>query len=306
MAVTATEVQSLADINYKSKIKIVLLILLVLFLFVFAFLNFYPIGDKIKSIIKTASKGQGCNPDFDQIQMEWLLPKIVVTDLMIPANCLERVGAPYKFSNLTINFNVINFAPFGLPFKIDTEFNGQPLSVYYVIGINQQMVRIKDQLLNLTKLSPLLGENVKIAGNVTLDMSLGISKNTIDNLDIKAQSKDLQIPPQNIQGFTTPSIKLNEFYLEANSENHPRIQIEKLIMGDTDSPIRANFKGKIDYQEGNPGMSPLDLTGEIAFKESFKQALPLVDMMFESFTQKDGFYQIRLGGTLGSPTPIKY
>ena len=82
------------------------------------------------------------------------------------------------------------------------------------------------------------------------------------------------------------------------------LRIEKLIMGDTDSPLRANFKGKIDLQDGNTSMSPLDLSGEIAFSENFRQALPLIDMMFQSFNQKDGFYQVRLGGTLGSPKPI--
>jgi hypothetical protein len=194
--------------------------------------------------------------------------------------------------------------PFGLPFRIDTSFGGQNISLYYVLGFNSQMIRLKDQTLNLTKLQPLFGERFKIAGNVTTDLNVSMSKNIITHLDLKAQSKDLQIPPQNIEGFTTPSLKLNEFYLEAASDTHPRIKIEKLIMGDTDSPLRANFKGKIDLQEGNSSMSPLDLSGEIAFSENFRQALPLIDMMFQSFSQKDGFYQVRLGGTLGSPKPI--
>ena len=300
----ATEIQSLNEIQYKSKIKVLLLILMVFFLFVISFLNFYPIGDKIKSVIKTSFNGKGCNPDFDEIHMEWLLPKIVVTNLSIPANCLERAGEPLRFSHLTLNYNIINFMPFGLPFRIDTSFGGQAISLYYVLGFNSQMIRLKDQTLNLTKLQPLFGERFKIAGNVTTDLNVSMSKNIITHLDLKAQSKDLQIPPQNIEGFTTPSLKLNEFYLEAASDTHPRIKIEKLIMGDTDSPLRANFKGKIDLQEGNSSMSPLDLSGEIAFSENFRQALPLIDMMFQSFSQKDGFYQVRLGGTLGSPKPI--
>ena len=300
----ATEIQSLNDIQYKSKIKVLLLILMVFFLFVISFLNFYPIGDKIKSVIKTSFNGKGCNPDFDEIHMEWLLPKIVVTNLSIPANCLERAGEPLRFSHLTLNYNIINFMPFGLPFRIDTSFGGQTISLYYVLGFNSQMIRLKDQTLNLTKLQPLFGERFKIAGNLTTDLNVSMSKNIITHLDLKAQSKDLQIPPQNIEGFTTPSLKLNEFYLEAASDTHPRIKIEKLIMGDTDSPLRANFKGKIDLQEGNSSMSPLDLSGEIAFSENFRQALPLIDMMFQSFSQKDGFYQVRLGGTLGSPKPI--
>ena len=300
----ATEIQSLNEIQYKSKIKVLLLILIIFFLFVVSFLNFYPIGDKIKSVIKTSFNGKGCNPDFDEIHMEWLMPKIIVTNLSIPTSCLERAGEPLRFSHLTLNYNIINFMPFGLPFRIDTSFGGQAISLYYVLGLNSQMIRLKDQTLNLAKLQPLLGERFKIAGNVTMDLNVSMSKNIMNHLDLKAQSKDLQIPPQNIEGFTTPALKLNEFYLEATSDTHPRIRIEKLIMGDTDSPLRANFKGKIDLQEGNTSMSPLDLSGEIAFSENFRQALPLIDMMFQTFSQKDGFYQVRVGGTLGSPKPI--
>jgi type II secretion system protein N len=304
MAVLSSEIQSLGEIQYKSKVKVLLLILICLVLFVLSFLSFYPIGDKIKSIIKTGLNGRGCNPDFDEIHMEWLMPKIIVSNLVIPANCLERAGAPLKFNHLTINYNLINFAPFGLPFKVETEFQGQPLSIYYVAGIGSQMIRIKDQTLSLTRIQPLLGENFKLSGNVTIDMTLNMAKNSMSGFNLKAQSKDLQIPTQNIQGFTTPPMKLNDFYLEAISDSGSRVDVEKLIMGDTSSPMRANFKGKINLQDGNMSMSPIDLQGEIAFTESFRNSLPLIDMLFQSFNQKDGFYQIRLGGTLGSPKPI--
>ena len=181
--------------------------------------------------------------------------------------------------------------------------SGQPLTIYYVLGLNQQMIRIKDQKINLSRLAPLIGDTFKIAGNVTVDVNLMMANNVIKSLDLKAASSDLEIPSQNIQGFTLTNLRLNDFHLEATSVNHPRIQIEKLFLGDPNSPIRANFKGRIDLQEGNAAFSPLDLAGEVAFSETFKQSLPLIDMMFQSFTQKDGFYQVRLGGTLGAPKP---
>jgi hypothetical protein len=68
--------------------------------------------------------------------------------------------------------------------------------------------------------------------------------------------------------------------------------------------MRANFKGKIQLQEGSVSFSPLDLRGEIAFTENFKQSVPLVELFFQTYEQKDGFYQIRLGGTLGQPRLI--
>lgn len=301
---TVSEIQSLNDIQYKSKVKIFILILAAFFIFVFAFLSFYPIGDKLKAVIKSNFKGSGCNPDFDDIHMEWIMPKIVVSGLTIPSSCLDRAGAPLKFNYLTINYHIINFAPFGLPFKIETEFEGQQLDVYFVQGFNSQLVRLKDQPLNLARLRPLLGENVKLAGTVTVDLSMSMTKNQLNNMSLKAQSKNLQLPSQSIQGYTIPTLKLNEFYLEANSEAPPHITVDKMILGDTESPIRANFKGKIDKQEGNIGFSPLDLNGEIAFSESFKAQQPLIDMVFQAYNQKDGFYQVKIGGTLSSPQPM--
>jgi hypothetical protein len=301
---TLSEIQSLDEIQYKSRFKLVLLALLVVFIFLFSFTQFYPVGDKIKSILKASFQGRVCNPDFDEIRMEWLFPKIIISDLVIPSSCLDRQGPPLKFTHLTINYQLINFAPFGLPFKIETELGGQPLSLYYVAGLGQQFVRLKDQSINLIRIQPLLGDNFKLAGTVLVDMSMGLSKGLINSLSLKAQSKDLQIPPQNIQGFTTPSLKINDFYLEAESESPPRIQIQKLVLGNTDSPIRANFKGRLTMVEGNFSMSPADLVGEIAFSDQLKKSIPIIDMMFQSFNQKDGFYQVKLGGTMGSLKPI--
>ncbi len=300
----ASEVHSLDNIEYKSKFKLFLYIILVFFLFITAFVNFYPVGEKIKAQIKTHFKNTpGCNPDFDQIRLEWFMPKIVISDLILPASCVGRTGEALKFSHITLNYHLINFSPLGLPFRLDTEIQSQPMTVYYVVGFGEQMIRLKDQNLVLGRLNSLFGSDFKLAGSMIIDLNLLMSKNIIKNLSFKAASKDFQIPSQSLQGFTTPHLKLNEFYLEANSEAHPRITIDKLILGDTESPLRANFKGKIDLQENAIGLSPMDLTGEVAFSEAFKEALPLIDMMFQTFTQKDGFYQIRLGGTLGAPKP---
>jgi type II secretion system protein N len=305
MATTSAEIVSLDEIQYKSKVKLVLYFLLTFFLFSMAFLNFYPVGEKLKSQIKLLTKNNpGCNPSFDEIRMEWLLPKIIISDLNIPAACLGRQGEDLKFNFVKLNYHFISFSPLGLPFRLDTEISGQPVSLYYVQGIGKQMIRLKDQKLVLNRLQPLLGGSFKLAGAVTVDLNLLMVANQINKLSFKAQSKDLQIPSQSIQSFTLPNLKLNEFYIEANSEVPPRVTVDRLIIGDPDSPIRANFKGKIELVNGGMAFSPLELNGEMAFSESFKQSMPLIDMMFQSFAQRDGFYQLKLGGTLGAPKPM--
>lgn len=300
---TISEIQSLEEINYKSKIKFYLMPFILGFLFLTAFLNFFPIGTQLKTFIKKNLEGSACRPDYEQIRVEWLLPKVVVSDLVLPASCLNQQGDPLKFSFITINFQFINFSPFGIPFKIDTEMNGQPLTVYFVQGFGERLVRLKDQSIVLPRLQPLMSQ-FKIGGTMTVDMSaLMTNQNAIKDLSFKAESKDLQLPAQNLQGFTTPNLKINTLYIEAHSATAPRINVEKMIIGDAESPMRANFKGTVDLQNNALAFSPLNLTGEIAFSEAFKQQLPLIDMMFQSFAQKDGFYQIRLGGTLGAPKP---
>lgn len=303
MAAIASEISSLDDINYKSKFKFFLYIILGMFLFSMAFFNFYPVGDKLKQILRTQLAGSACNPEYEDIHMEWLLPKLVVTDLVLPASCFNRQGSPVRLSHVTINYQLINFSPFGIPFRIDTNISNQPLSMYFVQGIGKQMIRIKDQKIVLSRLESLMGGDFKIAGTMMVDMTAIMEKQKLSSLQFKSASKDFQLPPQNIQGLTLPTMKLNEFYIEANSTAGGRLNVDKLIIGDTSSPIRANFRGRIDLQQGAIAFSPIDLQGEVAFSESLRNSLPLIDLMFQSFNQKDGFYQVRLGGMLGQPKP---
>lgn len=300
----ASEIKSLDEIRYKSKISFILFFLILPFLFFIGFASYFPMGEKVKALLKSNLAATGCNADFNDIQMNWFLPKIVISEVSVPANCLGRVGNPLEFEKITLNWNLINFSPIGLPFLLETEISGQNISIHYVVGINQQLIRMRDQELVLSRLQPVLGDAFKLAGKMTIDLNLLMSKNLIKSLALKAQSKSLQIPSQSIQGFTLPNLNLNDFYLEANSEGHPRINIDRLIIGEPESPIRANFQGNLSLEEGNIAFSPMDLSGEIAFSESFKETLPLIDMMFQSFNQKDGFYQVRLGGTLGAPKPL--
>ena len=300
MAVVS-EIQSLEEISYKSRIKVYLWPLILLIIFPIAFLNFYPVGDKIKTLLQTNLQKAGCSLDYKEVHLGLLLPKVVVSDLVIPAQCLNRTGDPLAFSHITINFQLISFAPFGLPFRIDTEMNGQPISFYFVQGFGERMIRMKDQSITLSKLQALTGDKVKLTGKVTMDLNALLSNNNqLKDLSFKAQSRDFVIPPQDIEGFNLPKMKVNEMYLEANADNPPQVTVEKLIVGDPDSPMRANFKGTIALQQGNIAMSQLNLTGEVAFSESFKETVPL-DLFFNQFTQKDGFYQIRVGGILARP-----
>ncbi len=295
----ASEIHSLDEVNYKSRIKPFLFGLLIFFILVFSFLTYYPIGDKIKDQVKKATAG-ACNFDYNDVGFEFFLPKVVIDDLTIPASCLGREGAPIRLNYLNLSFRLISFSPFGIPFKIDTEYNGQPLEVYYVLGFGGQTIRMIDQRLVLSRLENLMG-NFKLGGSVTVDATIQMDMSQkLKAMDIKALSKDFKIPPQTMQGFDLPSLSVRDFYLETNSDNFPKLRVEKLTLGDTESPVRASFKGTISMIEP-ANFSAIKLDGEMAFSEQFKQQFPVSLIFNEKYTVKDGFYQISLGGTLGQP-----
>jgi type II secretion system protein N len=295
----ANEIASLNEVNYKGKSRTILIMLLGSMLFILAFANHYPIGEKVKQQIKAHLATTPCRPDFGQIRFEWLMPKIVISDLVLPARCFNRQGDPLKLTHVTLNYHFINFAPLGLPFRLDTELGGQPLALYYVLGIGKQLIRLKDQTLEISRLEPVIGGDFKIAGTLTADINLSMEQNLVRSLELKAASKNLQIPSQTVQSVNLPTLRINEFFLEVTSENYPRVKLNKLVLGDVDSPVRANFRGKMDLAEPIQ-MTALDISGEIGFSEEFRQGFP-VDLFFGRFTQADGFYQIKIGGSVQAP-----
>lgn len=299
---TVNEVKSLDEIFYKSKIKAIFFPFILTGILIFSFLGHYPVGDEIKSIMKKVLQGQSCNPSFKEIKWEWFLPKIVINDINLPASCFNQNSGSINLSYLNLNFNLISFSPFGIPFRIDTELSGQPLSFYYVQGFGENLIRIKDQTLKLDEISKLLLK-VKLTGTITLDLNLLLHKNKLSEFNLKTRSRDLILPSQNLYGFNFPSLRMNEFFIELQSETSQKINVSKFILGDPDSPIRANLTGKIDVQAGNLSLSNLNLKGEIAFTENFKSSVP-IDAFLGSYTQKDGFYQIGIGGNLSAPSLV--
>lgn len=301
MASMNQEMASLEEVEYKLRIKPILVIIFGIILFIVAFLNFFPISNVIKSQLKKNLAGTGCNPDFDSIRFEWLMPKVIIDDLSLPASCFNKSGESLKFNFLSLNYHLINFSPIGLPFRIDTEIGGRPLSIYYVQGIGEETIRLKDQKLVLSTLAPIIGENLKLQGSITIDLMMTMESGSLKLLNLKAMSKDFKLPAQRIQDFQLPTLNLNEFYLEADGQNLPQISLNKFILGDSNSPIRANLKGKISKSPMGISESPMELVGEIALSENFRAAQPLVEMLLQAFPQNDGFYQVKLNGTVGAP-----
>ncbi|MFA5583347.1 MAG: type II secretion system protein GspN [Bacteriovoracaceae bacterium] len=298
----STEIQSLENIDYKFKLKKYIVLAALPVIFIFTFLSYFPVSGKINNLIQSNLKATGCPATFTDFKLEFFLPKIVISDLSLPRTCTGG-NEDLFFKKVTLNYHLISFSPFGLPFRIDTRLYDQDISFHYVLGIGRQAVRLKDQRLDLAKLSPVLPQ-VKLKGLVTVDLKTILKNNTINELTLKASSSNFEIPGQNIQGFALPNLPIKDLFLETETEEGNKLKVNKFILGgpNQNSPIRANIIGHINLSPNNTMNSSLNLSSEVNLSDDLKQHIPLLEMMLENYEIKDGFYQIKIGGTLGAPS----
>lgn len=298
-----SELKSLEEINYTVPKKILSLFLIPPFFFMFSFFLNFPFSQKLESFLKKSVTQPNCHLKLKNLQLGLLLPSISAEELKIPKGCFNSINSDIDLSNVSLQWRVVSFFPFGIPFKVETKLNGENLEFFFIQGISTSTLRMIDQKISSSLLENLLGP-VKIKGDLISDATIELEKFLLHRLDVRITSKNIALPSQNIEGFNTPELKLNDFFLEAKSESDSKINIEKLIFGTPESPIRGNFKGKIDLKSVNIKFSPLSMNGEVSFSQELKEKIPLIDMIFQTFPQKDGFYQIKLGGTLGAPKTL--
>lgn len=97
---------SLDSINYSIRIPKILFAIFLGCFFILAFLNYYPIGDKIKFFVKnTVLKNSTCPVDFGEFNIELLfIPKIVISNIVVPASCFSKEGESLKIDYTKLYF----------------------------------------------------------------------------------------------------------------------------------------------------------------------------------------------------------
>lgn len=305
MAFQSAELRQLDQVDYQSGVKKVVLISTLAGLFFFAFIINFPIGSRIQSLVKTElSKLPGCNLSFNGLSFGLFFPKIILTDVQIPGSCFGDSNEPILMRDLRLYFLGPSFFPLGVALKASGDLNGQPVSIRYSTGISSQVIKIDEDSLDLARVMSVIPGLPKLAGKLKLDMRLEMAQQQIQDIKLLAESKDFLIPPQGLGDFRLPRINVGDFSLKLQSEGPRKVKIEQFVLGKTDAPVRANFKGNINLTPANIAYSPVDIKGEAAFSPEFLESFSILNLMLGQYSQKDGFYQIRLGGTLGQMQPM--
>lgn len=270
--------------------------------FLLGLVLYFPFMFKVKSVVKTQlNKIPGCAVDYEDIQLEFLLPKIIVKDLVLPRSCFGKFGDPLRMDNVFLYFRGLSFSPFGPHFKLETNVNGLPISSYLTAGIGGIAVNVKENILDLKNLKPLIPE-LNLLGKVTIDALVKLKGQKLNDFKLNIRSKNFTLPGQNIKGFKLGTMRLNNLLLKADMDGN-KLKIENFILGDQDADIRANFKGDLKLNQKNMASSQMDLKGEVAFSNNFLEKYAIIKLVMNKFDKKDEFYQIKLTGPLTNPKP---
>lgn len=278
-------------------------ILLLTSIFLLGFILNFPATRKIENTLRsTLSSIPGCRLQFNDLKIGYLLPKVTLQKLKIPGQCINQAQA-IELDTVNINFRGPSFSPLGLALSVNTIIKGQELTFYVSTNGLEQNIKIDQQKIQLSALQTILPK-VKLLGEVEINGLAKVSQNVLKDMNLLIESKNLSIPPQEIEGFMTPALNPKNFILKlaTGKEDSNQVNVQEFVIGDPQSSLRAKMNGKIILNTKNIQFSRLDLTGEFALGEKIISEIPILPDMLTMFARKDNFYQIKLLGTIGQPS----
>lgn len=270
-----------------------------------AFILYFPFMLKMESSVRAILSSSSCPITYEKMDYSlFLLPKVTVSNVNIPAQCMGgKTSLPIEQMNL--NFRFFAFDPFGLHFAInikalETKFDGN-----LTLGLFEHALNINRNSISMQKLDPYFDSLPKLRGDVELNLATRFTNESVRNLLLNINSKNLAFPPQKISIIDLPLLNIKNLLIKLKTQENGTIKVEDIIIGDDASPIRANFKGTIKPNMRALAYSSVDLSGEFAFGEDFLKDFSLITNLLKPYPQRDGFYQIKLGGTLSNIKPQK-
>ena len=270
-----------------------------------SFVLYFPLldiaTDKINKVLILNTE---CPIQIQELGVELFLPKLVVTNLKIPAICLGDSRDTILAQSL-LYFRGPSFSPLGLSFKLQTNLGDSPFAVLLGLGFNKIKIKIDEQKIDFEKL-PIINSKFKLNGVIELNAIIESDFAHISSLKLNILSNDFIIPAQNISGLNLPTMDLHPLILKLNSKSAKLWQLENLSLGSSDSSIRMQSSGSIQVNPASVIDSNLDLLAELSISDDFMNQFSIFKILLSGYTKKDKFYQMKIKGPLISPTPSPF
>jgi hypothetical protein len=275
-------------------------------IFCFTLFSYFPVSEKAKMMIKEqVTSMRACPLKYDELKSELFMPKFIMTNISIPARCFnpENFNGPsVKLKEVILHARGLSFSPFGPHFLLETELQNNKIEAYFTVGLGGLSLNIRENILD-TSIISLFAPDIKLIGKIKTDLLVHLTKEgVIKDLKLNIRSNDFVVPPQKIKSFVLPNLQFNDFLIQAVSEDKKLI-VKNIILGDNDSPVRANFKGHINMAPSGFMRSTLDLAGELRLSKELLKNYSFLTIPLAQFNKKDDFYQISIKGPITRPIP---
>ncbi|POB15327.1 type II secretion system protein GspN [Halobacteriovorax sp. DA5] len=294
---------------YKINKKTIFLMTILAFLSLFlGFIFNFSVEDKVMSLVYDGlRKNRSCPIYYQNASLSYFLPGINLKEIDISSRCLNAPSG-LTISEADISLGLPSFAPMGLTFNTEiSKISGlnNNINIKSIHNFSTQYIKIENSVISFEALGPLMNA-FKIDGTINLNALVSTDLKAIKDLDIYLTSKDFTIPAQVIQSFELPTLAIKNLSFKAHAEDGGAVEIQELIIGDSNSPIRANASGTISLDKRNIRNSKIDLEAQVKFTPEFIESFAIINLLLGNGTpDEQGFYHMKIDGTLGRPNTPK-
>jgi len=287
--------------SFGFKLKV---LFLTLFCFLISFFLFFPIQKNLnKFITKSLSQNRKCPLRYQDLTTSFFFPALKMKKVKLPPQCFgKRSGQDLELDHVKVTLSLPTLFPPGLKTSVQVKKGRSIINAYPRLSFGETVVRLTKSSITGDLLSTLIGLPNLLKGSVETEGLFTIRDNSVEKGDFKITSNDLMVPAQNISGFDLIAMDMKKLLI-AGSLVKNKLNLKALKIGVYNSPLEAEFKGKIGLVPGLMNRSSLDLKGKVRFDITLKQSLPILDLFLTGKKQVKSFYPMSLSGTFAAPKP---
>ncbi len=294
----------LNEIIYSSNLLNWNFIILGIISLILGFVFNIPLKEKVTDIITSKlSSSEQCPIFYERIEVGSFLQNVNLTGPIISGTCLGRQNS-IRFDSILANFSIPSLSPPGVKIHLLIRDNKSEINLFPVISYPKTSLEINETNIKGELIQKLIGGSLQISGDFKIESNLEMEKGDLLDGGISILSKNLIIPRQTISGFNIPPLLLRNFEVKGDIEQKNNVEISSIIIGDSNSMIFTQLKGKLTLNSTTFSQSNLDLTGKIKFSKEFINSFPILNLLLSGKTPgQDGLYNIKLQGPILSLKP---
>lgn len=286
------------ETSYSKKI-----IVITLAAFIGAILFNFPLEKNIITLIENQiAKNRRCPLSYQKIELGYFLPKMVLSDVTIPGQCFNKAGTNLNFDKVLLRVSMPSFWPVGIKTKLEAKTNGAAINIFPRLALGGHAIQIEDTELEGPFLSQFTPYPNLFRGSVKVQGHFELAGQNLDSGNLRLISNDFIIPAQMIMGINLSRLAFKELEF-AGTYTKKAFHLKAFRLGDDNSPIKGEFTGKIYPSMQNINFSRLALQGRVKFSDAFLNEVGLLRIMLNGKKQKEGYYYLKIDGTLALPKP---